>query len=140
MAALGLIASQAGLRSPSASVSASASARFPANVTSQALAMSASSSGFLLAGALRLNHWALSSLLESFQVGFWLGFFVGGLNFAAFLLPVSHDFWSHGLNRRHVVETLFLDSSQHTAMLFHKLSHLHPDTRLDFTITIVPCN
>jgi len=65
MAALGgPMGAQAGLRSPGAS------ARFPANVTSQALAVSASTSGFLIAGALQLNHWALSSLLQTFQVGY----------------------------------------------------------------------
>lgn len=52
------------MRSPGARV------RFPADV-STAMALSSSTSGFLLAGALQLDHWAslTSNFIEQFRVG-----------------------------------------------------------------------
>jgi hypothetical protein len=65
MAALGgLMAGQSGLPS------SGASARFPAEIPPcRAMALSAHSSGFLIAGALQLDHWAslTSNFLEQFK-------------------------------------------------------------------------
>ncbi|KAG0568173.1 hypothetical protein KC19_6G000200 [Ceratodon purpureus] len=66
MAALGgMMAAQGGLRTSGAP----ASARFPADMPSTAMVVSATRSGFLIAGALQLHHWAAltSNFIDQFQ-------------------------------------------------------------------------